>query len=145
MRTRLSKPFLFVARNYLIIVRGFLSLLPVPLHRPWIAQQMLRATSGFNLVALTPRKILIKIDVERTELSVLRGAVKLFEYEPTVIVESNDWSDDLEKIVRFFEERKYILQAISDSGLRSGFSIDELFPERRQSNYVNILAKPPEG
>jgi hypothetical protein len=96
-------------------------------------------------VALAPRKILIKIDVERTELNVLRGAVKLFDYKPTVIVEFNDWSDDLEKMVRFVEERKYILQTISDSGLRSGFSIDELFPQRRQSNYVNILAKPPEA
>jgi FkbM family methyltransferase len=293
MRTGLSKPFLFVARDYPVVVRGFLSVLPFPLHRLWIVQQMLRATSGFHLtartrldngmsittfvgdeigdtiytcgiyelatvrllnklldketvffdigahigqytlmgaplarevhcfepmpwiyeilqynirsnnlanvspnsigimdytgsaevwqgykensgsgsflriagvhdrsysvdcitldgycetrkVALMPRKILIKMDVERTELNVLRGAVRLFEYEPTVIVEFNDWSDDLEEIVRFFEERKYSLQAISDSGLQRGFTIDELFPRRRQSNYANILAEPPQ-
>lgn len=93
-------------------------------------------------LALAPRKILIKMDVERTELRALRGAVKIFEYEPTVIVEFNDWSEDLEGMISFFEERKYSLQAVSDSGLRSGFSIDELFPQRRQSNYVNILARP---
>jgi hypothetical protein len=43
---------------------------------------------------LTPRRVLIKMDVERVELKVLRGAVGVFQYEPTVIVEFNDWSED---------------------------------------------------
>jgi FkbM family methyltransferase len=72
-------------------------------------------------LSLAPRKLLIKIDVERTELKVLRGAVRIFHYEPTVIVEFNDWSDDLEEIVHFFAKRKYSLQAILDSGLQHGF------------------------
>lgn len=94
---------------------------------------------------LRSRKILIKIDAERAELNVLRGAVRLFGYEPTFIVEFNDWSDDLEDIVRLFEERKYSLHAISYSGLQNGFTIEELFPQRRQSKYVNVLAKPPQA
>ncbi len=94
-------------------------------------------------LALAGRRLLVKIDVERAELQVLRGAVGLFQYEPTVIVEFNDWSTDLEEIVRFFEERKYSLQAISDFGLQRSFSIGELFPQRRQSKAVNILAEPP--
>jgi len=94
---------------------------------------------------LTRRKVLIKIDVERTELNVLRGAVELFRYEPTVIVEFNDWNDDLEEMIRFFKERNYNLQVISDSGLIREFTIDGLFPQRRQSNYVNVLAEPPQA
>jgi FkbM family methyltransferase len=97
---------------------------------------------GLNL---TPRKLLIKMDVERTELNVLRGAVEVFQYEPTAIVEFNDWSDDLEEIVRFFEEKKYTLRAISDSGLQRDFTIGQLFPQRRQSMAVNILAEPPQA
>lgn len=96
-------------------------------------------------VALTTRRVLIKIDVERAELKVLRGAVGLFQYEPTVIVEFNDWSEDLEDIVRFFEDRKYSLQAISDSGPQHRFTVGELFPQRRQSRSVNILAEPPQA
>jgi FkbM family methyltransferase len=92
---------------------------------------------------LSPRKVLIKMDVERTELNVLHGAVGVFQYEPTAIVEFNDWSDDLEKIVRFFEERKYTLRAIYDSELQHNFTIGQLFPQRRQSMAVNILAEPP--
>lgn len=41
-------------------------------------------------LTLTPRKLLIKMDIERPELNVLRGAVGVFEYEQTVIVEFND-------------------------------------------------------
>jgi FkbM family methyltransferase len=94
---------------------------------------------------LTPRKLLIKIDVERAELKVLHGAVKIFQYEPTLIIEFNDWSDDLDEIVLFFEQRKYKLQAISDSGLLQNLTVGELFPHRRQSKAVNILAMPPQG
>jgi hypothetical protein len=53
MRTGLSKPFLFVARNYPVVVKEFLSLLPFPLHRFWLAQQMLRATPGLHLIVKT--------------------------------------------------------------------------------------------
>jgi len=82
------------------------------------------------------------MDVERVELKVLRGAVGVFQYEPTVIVEFNDWSEDLDEIVRFFENKRYSLRAISDSGLKQ-FTVDELFPRRRRSMAVNILAEPP--
>ena len=93
-------------------------------------------------LALTPRRVLIKMDVERVELKVLRGAVGVFQYEPTVIIEFNDWSEDLDEIVRFFENKRYSLWAISDSGLKQ-FTVDELFPRRRRSMAVNILAEPP--
>lgn len=94
-------------------------------------------------LCLKSRKILVKLDVERAELNVLRGAVGLFRYEPSFIVEFNDWSDDLDEIVRFFEERHYSLQAISHSGLQKGFAVEKAFPQRRLSKYVNVLAEPP--
>jgi FkbM family methyltransferase len=96
-------------------------------------------------VALAPRKVVVKIDVERVELRVLRGAVGLFQYEPTIIIEFNDWSEELEDIMHFFEERQSSLKAITDSGLQQHFTIDQLFPQRRQSNAINILAEPPEA
>jgi hypothetical protein len=95
---------------------------------------------------LTARKVVLKIDAERSELEVLQGAAGLFDdYQPTLIFELNDWCTDLEEIVGFFEARNYSLQTISDTELRPFTSLAEIFPERRQSKAVNMLAQPSQA
>src|SRR5258708_16661806 len=95
---------------------------------------------------LTARKVVLKIDAERSELEVLQGAAGLFDdHQPTLIFELNDWCTDLEEIVGFFEARNYSLQTISDTELRPFTSLAEIFPERRQSKAVNMLAQPSQA
>jgi FkbM family methyltransferase len=90
---------------------------------------------------LRSRKVLLKIDVERAELEVLKGAVTLFEYQPSVIIEFNDWSTDLEEVVRFFHDQEYTLEAILPSGLKQ-FVLAEWLGREREDKVINVLAKP---
>lgn len=93
---------------------------------------------------LTPEvgKLVIKIDVERAELEVLRGAAWLFRYQPSIIVEFNDWNTDLEEIVSFFGDKNYTLRMISDQGFEPFPGLEEVFPQRRRGKVVNVLAQP---